>query len=128
MRDEVIQMEADARYQLLLKQEEAIEKAKAEGRPAPSFPPVLLTKKTPDVPASPEVRQIWKEKLDKTPPHERAAEEEALKAEQRIKAVVAMTAHRTWTERAKEREERIAEGKATLTDKMKGLFSSTTGK
>ncbi|KAK4465535.1 hypothetical protein QBC42DRAFT_294264 [Cladorrhinum samala] len=128
--DEEIQMRADELYHRMVEQEREIEKAKAEGREAPPFEPVFR-KLEPvaardakvKVPApSEETVQSWKEKLEKLPEEDRAAEEEALKAEHKANAEMAARIHGLWQEQAKEREERRKKGEATVFDKFKGYL------
>ncbi len=90
--DERIQMHADMLFHRMLDQKAAIEKAKAEGRPAPTFAPLIEPAAGPDdsetapAPLSPADHKSWMEKLQKLPAEERQAEEEAMKAELRAKA------------------------------------------
>jgi len=138
--DEQIQMRADAIFHKMLDQEAAAEKAKAEGLPVPSFPP-LIPKTTTTTPSAvtptatattemngvpmepgPNTLKEWEEKLQKLPEQDRAAEREALHAEFRAKAEVAGRIRGIWEEQAKSREARKAEGKETVSDKFKGLF------
>lgn len=126
--DEEIQMRADELYHRMVEQEREIEKAKAEGREAPPLAPVFR-KLEPEtkvkVPApSEETVQSWKEKLEKLPEEDRAAEEEALKAEHKANAEMAARIHGLWQEQAKEREERRKKGEATVFDRFKGYLGS----
>ncbi|KAK3329592.1 hypothetical protein B0H66DRAFT_597167 [Apodospora peruviana] len=132
--DEQIQMHADALYHRIVEQEAAIDQAKKEGKPVPSFQSVLGQEReklerlqkhhqTPEVPEpAPEMVESWKEKLDKLKEEDRAAEEEALKAEHKAKAEMAARIQELWAEQAKEREARKAEGRETIGDKVKGFF------
>ncbi|KAK3393617.1 hypothetical protein B0H63DRAFT_458637 [Podospora didyma] len=152
--DEAIQMRADELYHRMLDQEAAIEKAKAEGLPAPKFPALMdkspaaqdaraaaagsaTAKTTPTAavagtkPVIPGMEEpglatltAWKEALDKLPEAERPAEEAALRAEFRAKAEINAKVHALWQEQAKEREARKAEGKETIADKFKGLLGT----
>ncbi|KAK3937191.1 hypothetical protein QBC46DRAFT_320148 [Diplogelasinospora grovesii] len=145
--DEDIQMRADTIYHRMLQQEEEIAKAKAEGRPIPSFPPLITTnttktqqsatspmptKSTTDTSsgaaAIPQPDQAtldaWKEKLEKLPEEERAAEEQALRAEHLVKAEMAAKILALRQEQAREREARKAEGKATIGDKITSLLGN----
>jgi hypothetical protein len=136
--DEEIQMRADAIFQRMIRQEEAVAKAKEEGRPVPVFAPLI-----PKAPAAPavqkdEVKTIgavsvtqepsahtvreWQIKLEKLPEEDRAAELEALKADWKAKAEVATKVQGLWREQAEAREARKAEGKETIVDKVKGVF------
>ncbi|KAL2127937.1 hypothetical protein VTI74DRAFT_3719 [Chaetomium olivicolor] len=133
--DEEIQMRADELYQRMLAQEREIEKAKEEGREVPAFKPLFDEKKAEGAGAgkngipepSPATMAAWKEKLEKLPPEEREAEEQALRAEYRAKAEMATQIQSLWQEQAKEREARKAEGKETVFDKFTALVGSWSG-
>ncbi|KAK1780556.1 hypothetical protein QBC45DRAFT_440867 [Copromyces sp. CBS 386.78] len=148
--DEDIQMHADALYHRMLDQEAEIEKCKAEGRPVPAFPslfenstyqiPVYPTKSQPAAatsaagtgepgkqdPYEPSqaIVESWQEKLAGLPETERMAEEEALRAEHRAKAIMAKNLQELWNEQSKEREQRRAEGKETIGDKIKRVLGT----
>jgi hypothetical protein len=142
--DEDIQMRADELYHRMLDQEREIEKAKAEGRAAPAFKPLLEDQK-PVVPAGAAATPVpaavdnaalepsaatvaaWKEKLEKLPPEEREAEEKALRAEHRANVEMAVKIQGLWQEQAKEREARKAAGKETIMDKFSAVVGSWTG-
>ncbi|KAK3309977.1 uncharacterized protein B0T15DRAFT_19980 [Chaetomium strumarium] len=139
--DEDIQMRADELYHRMLDQEREIERAKAEGRAAPAFKPLLEDQK-PVVPAAaaaaapaivdaaePSATTVaaWKEKLEKLPPEEREAEEKALRAEHRANAEMAARIQGLWQEQAKEREARKAAGKETIMDKFSAMVGTWTG-
>ncbi|KAK0632261.1 hypothetical protein B0T14DRAFT_490653 [Immersiella caudata] len=127
--DEQIQMRADKIYQQMMENEREAAKAKEEGRPVPVYTPVIPKQEAPaagpdgvvPVEPGPNTLKEWKEKLQKLPAEDRAAEEEALRAEFRAKAEVAGRIQSIWEEQAKEREARKAEGKETMVDKVKGL-------
>ncbi|KAJ4421015.1 hypothetical protein N0V85_000360 [Neurospora sp. IMI 360204] len=150
--DEDIQMHADVLYHRMLDQEAEIEKCKAEGRPVPAFPslfenstykvPVYPTKtsavpqpgataagagtepgKDPYEPSQ-AIVESWQEKMAKLPETERAAEEEALRAEHRAKAIMAKNLQELWNEQSKEREQRRMEGKETIGDKIKRVLGT----
>ncbi|KAK4240980.1 hypothetical protein C8A03DRAFT_30949 [Achaetomium macrosporum] len=142
--DEDIQMRADELYHRMLDQEREIEKAKAEGREAPAFRPLLEGQKAVVPAAAPAAAApaaaavdvlepsaatvaAWKEKLEKLPPEEREAEEQALRAEHRANAEMAAKIQGLWQEQAKEREARKAAGKETIMDKFSALVGSWTG-
>ena len=151
--DERIQLHADTLYHRMLQQEAEIEKAKAEGRPAPALDfatNIALPKQgaaaaatsssssaaaaaasAPTTPAVPiekdltipeDLRKQFAEKLAKLPPAERSAEEAALRAE--LVAHAEMSTRVTELRAAQQaaREQRKAEGKATLKDRVSGLF------
>lgn len=144
--DEEIQMRADELYHRMLDQEREIEKAKEEGREPPVFksvlagalpaPPVATAaaKGGAGAGAGPDVAEpsealvaTWKERLEKLPPEEREAEEQALRAEHRAKAEMASKIQGLWQEQAKEREARKKEGKETFMDRFSALAGSWSG-
>lgn len=152
--DEEIQMRADALYHRMLAQEREIERARAEGREPPAFAPLLDNVAPPaaadtaaaaataaaavptagaagakgGVPEpSPATLKAWKERLEKLPPEEREAEEQALRAEHRAKAEMAAQIQGVWEEQAKAREARKREGKETLLDKWTSFVSALSG-
>ncbi|KAK4447516.1 hypothetical protein QBC34DRAFT_329814 [Podospora aff. communis PSN243] len=125
--DEQIQMRADKIYQDMIANEREAAKAKDEGRPVPVYMPAIPKQEVPVDGAAamqpgPEKLKEWKEILEKLPVEERAAEEEALRAEFRAKSEVAAGVQSIWDQRAKEREARKAEGKETMMDKVKDLI------
>ncbi|KAK3996806.1 hypothetical protein QBC44DRAFT_121836 [Cladorrhinum sp. PSN332] len=128
--DEEIQMRADELYHKMMEQERLIEEAKKEGREVPAFEPVFrklepVAKQDLRVPTpSEEKLKAWKEKLEKLPEEDRAAEEEALKAEHKANAEMAARIQGLWQEQAKEREERRVKGEETVFDKFKGYLGS----
>lgn len=140
-------MHADALYHRMLDQEAEIERCKAEGRPVPAFPslfdshkyPVPPTKtSTPQAAAaagagtdekdpyepSQAIVESWQEKLANLPETERMAEEEALRAEHRAKAIMAKNLQELWREQSQEREKRREEGKETIGDKIKRILGT----
>jgi hypothetical protein len=129
--DEQIQMGADSIYHKMIDNETAAAKAKAEGLPVPTFAPLIPKTEAPPAPGpdgvevptepGPNTLKEWKERLQKIPEEDRAAEEEALRAEFRAKAEVAGHIQSIWQKQAKEREARKAEGKETIVDKLKGI-------
>ncbi|KAK0618539.1 hypothetical protein B0T17DRAFT_538190 [Bombardia bombarda] len=139
--DEDIQMRADSLYHRMLDQEAAVEKAKDAGLPAPVFPPLLDTAgvaaaqaaksasaaqqpvNADDLALPAATAAAWKEKLEKLPEDERAAEEAALRAEFRAKAEMTGKIQALWQEQAREREARLAEGSASVVDKVKNFFA-----
>ncbi|KAK4229761.1 hypothetical protein QBC38DRAFT_471597 [Podospora fimiseda] len=128
--DERIQMRADELYHKIVEQEKLIEEAKKAGKEVPSFEPVFrklepLAKPDVKVPApSEEKLKAWKEKLEKLPEEDRAAEEEALKAEHKANAEMAATIQGLWQEQAKEREDRRAKGQESVFDRFKGYLGN----
>ena len=132
--DEEIQMRADELFQRMLRQEEEIARAKEEGRQAPVFKSILQGEvvggETAAVAAaepSPALVAKWKEELEKLPPEEREAEEQALRGEFRAKAEMAGRVQGLWQEQAKEREARKAEGKETFFDRFSNMARSWSG-
>lgn len=121
-------MHADTMYHRLMEQEAAVEQAKKEGRPIPTFTPVVpkplirSADEKGDVELSPLLQKKLKEQLDKVPEEERHAEEEAIRAELRAKAEVAAKVQGIWAEQAREREQRRKEGRQTISDRVSGLF------
>jgi hypothetical protein len=135
--DEDIQMRADELYHRMLAQEREIEKAKAEGRDAPVYGSLFEEKRkmqaevdaaAAKIPGpSAEIVSSWKEKLEKLPPEEREAEEQALRAEHRAKAEMTAQIQGLWQEQAKEREARKLEGKETVTDRFNNFIAKFNG-
>lgn len=144
--DERIQIHADALFHRMLEQEAAIEKAKAEGKPVPAydFASGITLPKTPGAPAEattsvtaavaklppigsdpsiPEdLRKQWGEKLLKMPEAERPAEEAAMRAELAAHAEMSTRVTELRQAQAAAREQRKTEGKATIKDRISGLF------
>lgn len=122
----------------MLDQEKAIEEAKAEGRPIPTFPPLLSPKtRTPtntsprptpeantvlasDLP--PKVQEQFKKRLEGLSEDERILEERAIKAE--IQAGEQVAGHLTtiFEKQEAERKMRKEEGKETIADKVASIF------
>lgn len=128
--DEEIQLHADALYHRMLDQEAAVEKAKAEGTPIPQFAPVFpratAAEQADGTPLDAETQKLWKEKLDKLPEEDRAAEAEAIRAELRAKAEMASKVKDLWQEQAEQRKARREQGQETIGDKITGFFSGKT--
>ncbi|SPJ75005.1 uncharacterized protein FTOL_04736 [Fusarium torulosum] len=120
--EEDIQMHADSLYQRMMKHEEAVEKAKAEGLPVPVFQTTLPKIKTGAVLPTEELQQQWKEQLDKLPAEERIVEEAALRADLQAKAEVAGNVQKIWDTQAEQRKQRQAEGNSTFGDYVASLF------
>ncbi|OTA64087.1 hypothetical protein K449DRAFT_368048 [Hypoxylon sp. EC38] len=139
--EEDIQLHADALYHRLLSQEAEVAAAKKEGRPIPQFPPLIprvsvaagqqQPQKQPqqDVDElTQEQRSILKKRLEKVAEEDRAAEEEAYRAELRAKSEVATVVQDLWKKQEQERQERKERGEETLWDKLSGTFRSDDGK
>jgi hypothetical protein len=144
--DEKIQMHADKLFHRMLDQEEAIEKAKAEGRPIPSFPPLIISRpkavtstdtsptsstpkekhlddntiQTSDLPAS--VQASLKKRLDGLSEPERRIEEMAIKAEIQAGEQVAGQLGSIYDRQAEERKKRKEAGKESMGDMISGWF------
>jgi hypothetical protein len=131
-------MHADSLFHRMLAQEKAIEDAEAEGRPTPSFPPLLSSKET-TVPTSeapkaaetnqvqisdlsPKVQEMLKKRLDGLSESQRQLEERAIKAE--IQAGEQVAGHLTtiFEKQAAERKKRKEEGRETIADKFTTMF------
>lgn len=134
-------MHADSLYHRMLEQEKAIEEAKAEGRPIPTFPPIMSSKskiskataetepqattednraKASDL--SPKVQEALKKRLEGLSEDERILEERAIKAE--IQAGEQVAGHLTtiFEKQEAERKKRKEEGKETIGDKVSSIF------
>ncbi|KAJ4237108.1 hypothetical protein NW759_000229 [Fusarium solani] len=123
--EEDIQMHADALFQRMIKHEDAVEKAKAEGLPIPVFEPAIPKSKGPTVTPTEELQQQWKEQLEKLPEEERAMEEAALRADLQAKAEVAGSVQKIWDTQAEQRKQRQAEGNSTFGDYVASLFGKS---
>lgn len=135
--DEQIQMHADTLYHRMLDQEERIEAAKAEGRPVPSFPPLLSSNKASiatmaestfdknKVKASelpPKVQAGLKKRLDGLNDEERQVEERAIQAEIQAGEQVAGNLEKIYESQAEERRRRKEQGKETMGDRIHSIF------
>ncbi|KAF4841138.1 hypothetical protein CGCSCA4_v009577 [Colletotrichum siamense] len=122
--EEDIQMHADKLYQRMVEQEKAIEAAKQEGLPVPKFDLSIpaAVEAAPAIQPRPDLEKSWKEKLEQLPEEERAVEEAALRADLQAKAEVAKNVQKLWDEQEKEKQQRKAEGKATVMDRITGAF------
>ncbi|KAF6815988.1 hypothetical protein CSOJ01_03257 [Colletotrichum sojae] len=121
--EEDIQMHADALYNRMLEQEQAIEAAKEQGLPVPKFDLSIPTAaETATYKPGADLEKSWKEKLEQLPEEERAAEEAALRADLQAKADVAKNVKKLWEEQEKEKQQRKAEGNPTLFDRISGAF------
>jgi DNA phosphorothioation-dependent restriction protein DptG len=93
-------------------------KAKEEGKPIPEFDPVIpkATSQVANIQPSEEVQQQWREKLEKLPEAERAAEEAALRADLEAKHTVA----RSWKEllESKKKEEKETKSSPGIADSI----------
>ncbi|KAH8816539.1 hypothetical protein F5884DRAFT_776589 [Xylogone sp. PMI_703] len=129
--DERIQMHADTLYHRMLDQEKEMEAAKAEGRPVPSFPP-LLTSSNPGLSkADPsaqtprndiQIPEAAKERLKDLKGIERELEESAIKAQLAAEAETAQNLQAIWRKQDEERQKRKEQGKETIGDKVFSMF------
>jgi hypothetical protein len=132
--DEQIQMHADTLYHRMLAQEGAIEKAKAEGLPVPSFPPLLSNagKSTTQIPQpdnktkpselKASVQTGMKKRLEGLNEEERLVEERAIKAEIQAAEQVAGRLGSIYAEQDEERKKRKEQGRETIADKFFSIF------
>jgi hypothetical protein len=132
--DEQIQMHADTLYHRMLDQEKLIEAAKAEGKPIPSFPPLLSSKsKTANFPSlednktqasslPPSVQAGLKKRLDGLNAEEREVEERAIKAEIQAGEQVAGHLGSIYEKQREERQKRQEQGRETIGDKISSVF------
>ncbi|KAE9367277.1 hypothetical protein N431DRAFT_350717 [Stipitochalara longipes BDJ] len=131
--DEKIQMHADTLYHRMLDQEKATEAAKAEGRPVPTFPPLLSRSKNSVDPVDdgklqpsdlkPKVQEGFKKRLEGLTAEEREVEERAIKAEIQAGVQVAEQLGSIYEKQAEERRIRKEQGKETIGDKITSIFS-----
>lgn len=124
--EEDIQMHADALYQKMQAQEAEIDAAKAEGRPIPTFAPLIPKQAVrslgPERELTQEQQADLRARLLKVPEEERAAEEAAIRAEFRSKAEISARVHGLWEQQEKERIERKQMGQETVWDRVSGVF------
>lgn len=131
--NEQIQMHADTLYQRMLNQEKAIEDAKAAGTEPPKFPP-LLSDQFKYVPQAskgkaiqvedlaPQVQAGFKKRLEGLTGEARELEERAIKAELQSGEDLARNLGAMYDQQKKEREERKAQGKETIADRLTTAF------
>jgi hypothetical protein len=123
-------MHADTLYHRMLEQEDAIEAAKAEGRPLPEFPPILSqakavktkAKKLDSSELSPEVQEDIKKRLEGLSPEEKVIEQQALEAELAAGQEVLGTLASFNKMKEEERRRRKEQGTETVGDKVSSLF------
>lgn len=132
--DERIQMHADTLYHRMLDQEAAVEAAKAEGRPIPTFKPILtkppskINSEEEEVPfegnklqpadLNPRVQKAMKKRLQDLNEVERELEERAIKAEIQAGEQVAGHLEELYAKQAEERRKRKEAGRETMGDRM----------
>jgi hypothetical protein len=131
--DERIQMHADTLYHRMLEQEKAVESAKAEGRPVPTFPPLLSIKPKQPLPPlddsglnasdlKPKIQKQLKKRLEGLSEREREVEERAIKAEIEAGVAVAKQLTSIYEKQDEERKQRKEQGKETIGDKITSLL------
>ncbi|KAL3418539.1 autophagy protein [Phlyctema vagabunda] len=128
--DEKIQMHADTLYHRMLDQEKDIEKAKAEGRPIPSFPPLLSSAKqikeqtaltdSSKLPAK--TQADLKERTKDMSVIEKELEEASITAEINSGRQVAGGLSAIYRKQDAERAKRKEEGKETLGDRFTSII------
>ena len=119
----------------MLDQEQAVEKAKAEGLPIPTFPPLMPTPvqkpPNPNVPKTepteiadlrPKLRKQIEKRLESLSPEERELEEKAIKAEIATGVEVGRSYYGWMAEQDKARQRRKEEGKTTFGDRIVNIF------
>lgn len=132
-------MHADTLYHRMLEQEEAIESAKAEGRPLPAFEPLLKPSsrnnaaQSPTIPIvepnlpkyshlPPAMQDEIKERLKDLTDKDRELEERVITAELEAGEQVAGYMDNIHRKQAKERQMRKEMGKETIGDKFSSIF------
>ncbi|KAG9230057.1 hypothetical protein BJ875DRAFT_168953 [Amylocarpus encephaloides] len=118
--DEQIQMHADTLYHRMLDQEKAVEEAKAEGRPVPTFPP-LFEKPKMMIEISqlrPNLQAEVKKQLDKAEGPDKGLAEVAVNAELSAAAETARKLEDINREQEVERRKRKEQGRETVADKV----------
>jgi hypothetical protein len=133
-------MHADTLYHRMLDQEEAIEKAKAEGKPVPTFPPLISSKPRAATPAAParerslddnlvqasdlpaSVQASLKKRMEGLSEPERRVEEMAVKAEIQAGEQIAEQLGTIYDKQAEERRKRKEEGKERIGDRISSIF------
>ncbi|KAH9906497.1 hypothetical protein F4778DRAFT_726313 [Xylariomycetidae sp. FL2044] len=129
--EEEIQMHADKLYHRMLAQQNEVEEAKKEGKPIPKFEPLVPKEPLAISGATgaaeeltPGQQERLKARLEKVAEEDRAAEEQAFRAELRASAEVASKVQGLWKQQEEEREARKERGEATPWDKVAGAFAS----
>lgn len=117
-----MQMHADALYQRVLAHEAAVERARADGAPAPAAVDIVLPR--PRTAAAPPdgLAAQWRRSLDGLPADERAAEEAALRGDFDDKAEVASSVQGLWRAQRDRRQAPQPDGFAALANAMASLF------
>ncbi|KAI2622571.1 hypothetical protein GGR54DRAFT_599061 [Hypoxylon sp. NC1633] len=132
--EEEIQMHADMLYHRMLEQEAEVAAARQEGRPIPTFPPVITKapaaavkqqqqqKQHPEEDLTQEQLETLRARLKKVAEEDRFAEEQAIRAEWRAKAEIASRVEELWKKQDQDRLARKERGEETLWDKVSGAF------
>lgn len=126
-------MHADTLYHRMLDQEAAIEAAKAEGKPIPSFPPLVSAPVVGAAPTSsgrklepsdlaPSTQTKLKKRLEGLDEKEREVEEQAIKAEIQAGEEVVGSLGRIYQKQLDERKLRKDEGRETMGDRLTSIF------
>ncbi len=131
-------MHADTLFHRMLDQEKAIETAKAEGRPVPTFPPLLsvqpkfsatrasIAAATPEklkaADLSQSVQVGLKKRLEGLSGEERELEERAINAEIAAGLEVKKSLDVIYAKQEEERKKRKEEGKETMGDRLTSIF------
>jgi hypothetical protein len=137
--DEQIQMHADTLYYRMLDQEKQVEAAKADGKPVPTFPPLLSSRNANGAPPAvakatfddnrheasdlpPKVQAGLKKRLEGLTDDQREVEERAIKAEIQAGEQVAGNLGKLWGIQDEERRKRKEEGKETIGDRITAML------
>ncbi len=131
-------MHADTLYHRMLDQEKEIEAAKAEGRPVPTFPPLLsnrpkfsagsasIAAATPEKLRASDLSQSvqvgLKKRLEGLSGEERELEERAINAEIAAGLEVKKNLDLIYAKQEEERKKRKEEGKETMADRLTTIF------
>jgi len=132
-------MHADTLYHRMLEQEAAIEAAKAEGKPVPTFPPLVATtqkKPNKEVDATstsgagdfnpselaPAVQATLEKRFKGLSDKEREVEQQAILAEVQASEEAAHRLNSIWEKQAEERRQRKERGRDTIGDKLTAIF------
>ena len=119
----------------MLAQEKAIEAAKADNLPVPTFPPIMspststsskLNQNLPPMDGrdrlKPEARAALNERLKGMTPEEREVEEHAVAVEAQATEVLGRQIGEIYEDQERHRKERREKGKATIGDTIAGFF------
>lgn len=124
--EEDIQMHADALYQRMCAQEAEADAAKVEGRPIPTFAPLIPRKAVqsiiPEQQLTADQIADMRSRLQKVSEEERPAEEAAIRAEFQNKAEISARVHGIWDQQAKDRVTRKQQGEETMWDRITSTF------